>query len=148
MMRIPLALKQEVKCFIETRGYEVPKFATGVRAGLPTYVQEESADRVSLVEHLTEHPEETFLVPAQGDSMVNANIFDGDMLVVNARLEAKDGAIVVASIDGDCTVKRLRHIKGKTVLFPENKDYSPIPIEADMDFHIWGVVCKKTADVR
>lgn len=147
MMRVPVSLKAAIKRLIQTQEYQVPVFTTSARAGLPTHVPDEYPDKVGLVEYVTEHPEETFLVRAEGDSMINANIHDGDMLVVDERLEARDGAIVVASVDGDCLVKRLRRVNGTTILMPENDDYAAIPIGENTAFHVWGVVKKKIGDV-
>lgn len=147
MMRVPLSRKEAVKRLIETQEYRVPIFIGSVRAGAPTDVPDEYPERVGLVSYLTAHPEGTFLIKAEGDSMINANICDGDVLVVDGMLEAKDGAIIVASVNGDQTVKRLRKINGQTYLYPENKQYSPISIEKHTDLKIWGVVKKKICDV-
>ena len=147
MMRVPVRCKEAVKLLIETGEYEVPIFTGTVRAGLPTNVADEHPEKVGLLDFLTDHPEDTFLVRAEGDSMIDANIYDGDMLVVDGNQEALNGAIVVASVDNDQTVKRLRHIKGKTYLYPENNAYQPIPIEEHTDLKIWGVVKKKIGDV-
>lgn len=148
MMRVPVSRMMEVRAFLESEGYQVPVFSSAVRAGYPTNVADEFPDKVKLVEYLTEHPEDTFLVEASGDSMIDANIYDGDMLVVDGSIEASNKSIVVASVDNDQTVKRLRHIRGKTWLYPENKNYKPIPIEDHTDLKIWGVVKKKIGEVR
>lgn len=147
MMRVPVRCKEMVKRVIETTDYTVSVFNSGMRAGLPTNVAEEAPEQVSLVTYLTEHPEDTFLVRAEGDSMIDANIVDGDLLIVDGGVEALDGNIVVASVNNDCTVKRLRRHKHKTELHPANPDYPVIPITEETAFHIWGVVKKKVGDV-
>lgn len=147
MMRIPISRKEAVKKLVETEEYKVPIFTSSVRAGIPTNVADEYPERVGLVDFLTKHPEDTFLVRAEGDSMIDANISDGDMLVVDGSVEAKHKDIVVASVDNDQTVKQLRTIRGKTYLYPANESYPIIAIESHTDLKIWGVVQKKIGDV-
>ena len=73
--------------------------------------------------------------------MLGAGIHDGDMLVVDRALEAKDGKVVIAAVNGELTVKRLSVSKDNHVtLLPENPDYPEIPITPETDFVIWGVV--------
>jgi DNA polymerase V len=76
----------------------------------------------------------------QGDSMIGAGIHDNDMLVVDRSIKATDGKIVIASLNSGLTVKRLRHIENQIILMPENSNYSPIVVTADLDLKIWGVV--------
>ena len=143
MMRIPISKKEAVKQLIETEEYQVPFFSGTVRAGIPTNVPDEHPDKVGIVNFITDHPEDTYFVTAQGDSMINANIFDGDILVVDTEIEITDKAIVVAAVDNDQTVKRYRVINGKTYLFPENENYKPIDLAEHSSVQIWGVVKKK-----
>ena len=72
--------------------------------------------------------------------MIGAGIHDGDLLVVDRSLEASDGKVVIVSINGELTVKRLRRSKGKSQLTPENPDYPPIDFQEQDDTHLWGVV--------
>lgn len=72
--------------------------------------------------------------------MIDAAIHSGDLLVVDRSLEVKSNNIVIASIDDDLTVKRIKVKDDKYYLLPENVDYDPIPIRKHMDFTIWGVV--------
>ena len=74
--------------------------------------------------------------------MINAGIEPDDILVVDSGLEAKNGNIVVAAVDGDLTVKRLHKTKNALSLMPENDNYRPIEIGADTGFQIWGVVTR------
>lgn len=147
MMRVPVSRMPEVRTFLDTSGYQVPVFSSSVRAGIPTNVADEYPDRVKLIDYLTDNPEETFLVRAEGDSMIDANIHEGDMLVVDGSIEAKNKDIVVASVDNDQTVKQLRVVKGKTFLYPANKEYPVIPIKENTELHVWGVVQKKIGEV-
>lgn len=75
-----------------------------------------------------------------GDSMIEAGIHSGDLLVVDRILEATDQKIVVAAYDGELTVKRLRYLDRQPYLMPENPSYSPLPVREETDCHIWGVV--------
>jgi DNA polymerase V len=72
--------------------------------------------------------------------MVLAGINDGDILIVDRSLEAKSGSIVIAVLNGELTVKRLKLDKGKCYLKPENDSFEPIEVAPEMDFSIWGVV--------
>ncbi len=95
---------------------------------------------LDLNEHLVQHPAATFFVRVQGDSMIGAGIHHGDLLVVDRALEAKSGSIVVAVVDGELTVKRLR-VEGERVwLMAENPAYPPLEIRDGMALHLWGVV--------
>ena len=72
--------------------------------------------------------------------MINAGIHPGALLVVDRSLQARSGSIILAVLDGEFTVKRLRNEKGVNVLYPENPQYQPIVIRQGQDFEIWGVV--------
>ena len=72
--------------------------------------------------------------------MIDAGIHDGDLLVVDRSVEATDGKVVIVSVNGELTVKRLRRDKGKSWLLPENPDYPPIALNEEDETHLWGVV--------
>ena len=94
----------------------------------------------SLDELLIRHPSDTFFVRVKGNSMIGAGIHDGSMLIVDRSIHPKDNKIIVAKVEGDFTVKRLR-IRGKKMfLVAENPNYPAIEITPDTDFEIWGVV--------
>lgn len=82
----------------------------------------------------------TFLIRVTGNSMINAGINTGDILVVDSSVEADSGKIVVAEINGKITVKRYFVDGGKITLAPENEQFPPIKIKKDDKFEIWGVV--------
>lgn len=82
----------------------------------------------------------TFFVKVEGDSMKGVGIFNGDILVVDRSVKPVNGKIVVAVVDGELTVKRLKQEKGKNYLVPENPDYETIEIKEFTDFQIWGCV--------
>lgn len=96
--------------------------------------------KLDLNKHLIKHPAATFFVRVAGDSMIDAGIHPGDILIVDRSLEPCDKKVVIAIIEGELTVKRIRMIGNKVSLVPENENYAPIPIGAEMNFEIWGVV--------
>ena len=97
-----------------------------VTAGLPMLAEENIERYVSVPPHLVSTFHTHFLVKVQGDSMVDAGIFDGDLVIVRSQPSADQGAIVVALIEGEATVKRLAVRKGVRYLKPENSEYSDI----------------------
>jgi len=119
---------------------DIKFFDESVQAGFPSPAEDYMDLDLNLNEYLVKHPSATFCVRAVGDSMQNAGIQSGDVMVVDRSLEAKNKSIVLAVIDGEFTVKRLQ-IKSKTIyLLPENDTFSPIEITEEMNFQIWGVV--------
>ena len=119
----------------------LPLFASHVSAGFASPADDYIETPLDLNQYLIQHPAATFFLRVEGDSMLGAGIHDGDMLVVDRALEAKDGKVVIAAVNGELTVKRLSMSKGKSVtLLPENPDYPAIPITPETDFVIWGVV--------
>ncbi len=110
-----------------------------VAAGAPTLSEESIEDRVDLNALFPARPG-TFLLRVKGDSMVDAGIRDGDLVVVERRPTARDGQIVVALVDGEATVKRLGRLKGEPALFPENPEYAPIALAEAVDTAIVGRV--------
>ncbi len=108
------------------------KILGSVEAGFPTPAEEDLAETLSLDNYLIKNKEATFMLRVSGESMIEAGIQPGDMVIVERRSDAKDGDIVVAFIDGGYTVKFLRKRNGKTWLDPANKDFEPIvPAEND-----------------
>ena len=72
--------------------------------------------------------------------MVNAGIFDGDMLVIDRSIQPSSGKIVLGVLNGEFTIKRIEKRKSKLYLIPENEAFNPIEITSEMDFKIWGIV--------
>ncbi|HCE46080.1 MAG TPA: peptidase S24 [Lentisphaeria bacterium] len=126
---------------MKTKSTERPELFSGpVAAGFPSPASDYIEGRLDLNEHLVKHPAATFFVRASGDSMTGAGIFPGDILIVDRSLKAADSNIVIASIDGEFIVKRLRVSDGRISLVPENKRYNPIEIAEGSELKIWGVV--------
>ena len=109
-------------------------------AGFPSTADDYIEGKLDLNRHLIKHPAATFFVRVTGDSMTGAGIHSGDLLIVDRSLEAVDGNVIVAALDGDLTVKRLRQRDGVLSLLPENRNYQPIEITEQQTFEIWGVV--------
>jgi DNA polymerase V len=96
---------------------------------------------LDLNEHLIKHPVATFAFRVTGDSMTGAGIFSGDLLIVDKSIKPISGSIVVAKLGGDLICKRLKLVKGKVYLVPENPKYKTAEISSDReDFEICGVV--------
>ena len=119
---------------------KLPLFEMPVRAGFPSPAEDYLERNLDLNEHLIQHPAATFLVRADGDSMLGAGIHKGDILIVDRSLEASSGKIVIAVLNGEFTVKRLRIDQERLFLEPENPRYKAIEIDPSWDFQIWGVV--------
>lgn len=117
-----------------------PLFTCGVSAGFPSPADEHIDRKLDLNELLIQHPVATFFVRVAGDSMKDAGINHGDILVVDRSLEAASGKIVIAIVNGELTVKRFVQSHASCQLVAANSDYPPVEITEDTDFSIWGVV--------
>src|SRR6185312_5052815 len=102
------------------RFFARPLASVPVRAGLPEAVEDDDPDAVTIDDYLIERPSQTVLVRVRGDSMMDAGIFEGDLVVVEKRPAAQKGDIVVAIVDNQFTLKRLDIENGRFVLKPEN----------------------------
>jgi DNA polymerase V len=119
---------------------ELPLAESRVPAGFPSPADDYIARRLDLNEHLIRHPAATFFVRVAGDSMTGAGINDGDILVVDRSLEPADGKVVIAVVDGELVVKRLRRRGDDWLLLAESEGYPPIRAGEDGEFEVWGVV--------
>ena len=97
-----------------------------VTAGLPATVEEEMTDTVNLDDFLIKNKPLTYMLEVDGDSMIDAHIEKGDMVLVEKTNQAKDGQIVIAEVDGEFTMKYFRKQGTKVWLEPANKNYKPI----------------------
>lgn len=118
----------------------LPLYQSPVTAGFPSPAEDFVEKKLDLNELIIKHPAATFFVRVQGDSMKDASIKSGDILVVDRSLTAKDGSIVIAILNGEFTVKRLKKFKERIFLMPENANYLPIEISEQDEFEIWGCV--------
>ena len=112
----------------------------GISAGFPSPADDSKEKKLDLNDLLIRQPEATFFAKASGDSMTGAGIYDGDMLIVDRSINATDGKIVIAVVNGELTVKRFK-VAGRTAqLHSENPKYSPITLCEDDSVSVWGVV--------
>ncbi|MFH1657916.1 MAG: translesion error-prone DNA polymerase V autoproteolytic subunit [Pseudomonadota bacterium] len=121
----------------------LPLDAVKVSAGFPSPAADYEDKRLDINDYLVRNPVSTFFFPVQGDSMEGAEIFDGDILVVDKSVGAQHGHIVVAFVNGERLVKRLYSRDGKVALIAENSKYPPLVIREGMDLIVWGVVIGK-----
>ncbi|WP_457572191.1 LexA family protein [Desulfovulcanus sp.] len=133
-------LKSEIKGFEQRTSLKLPLYLSQIPAGFPSPADDYIDKNLDLNEFLIKHPAATFFVRAYGDSMREAGIHSGDILIVDRALEPKNNSIVVAVVNGELTVKRLCQKNNKLYLMPDNPGYQPLEITEDMDFEVWGVV--------
>lgn len=119
---------------------ELPLYLATVAAGFPSPADDYIDKKLDLNDHLVKHPAATFFVRVHGDSMADAGIASGDILIVDRALDPRHGNIVVAALDGELTVKRLKKMGPRLFLAPENNAYPPLEITPERDLEIWGVV--------
>ncbi|WMW67068.1 translesion error-prone DNA polymerase V autoproteolytic subunit [Nitratidesulfovibrio liaohensis] len=117
-----------------------PLLLARVAAGFPSPADDYLDRPLDIAEHLIRHPEATFFLRAQGQSMIGAGIHDGDLLVVDRAVEPVHNKVAIVAVDGELTVKRLHLRAGRVVLLPENPDYEPLDVTGRDDVHVWGVV--------
>lgn len=120
--------------------FKIPLFGHTVRAGFPSPADDYVADTLDLNDHLMPRKEASFLLRAKGESMVGVGIHDGDILVIDRSITATNGCVVIATVDGQFTVKTLEKKRGKIRLLPANPDFEPIEFKDDQELQIWGVV--------
>lgn len=139
-LRVPVSLFESVTKFLEKRGYKIPLYASRVPAGSPSQPVDDIERATDLNSLLLKNPESCFLLRVRGDSMINAGIHEGDLLVVDRGQQPANGKIVVAMVDGQATVKRFRKDKKGIALVPENDNYDPLLVKSEQEFNIAGVV--------
>lgn len=115
-------------------------FASKVSAGFPAPGDDTVEAQLNIHEYLVTNPTATFFVRAEGDSMRDAHIATGDILVVDRSVEARHGMIVVAAVMGELVVKRVVVRSRARFLASDNENYAPIRISEDTDCIVWGVV--------
>jgi DNA polymerase V len=119
----------------------IPYLLSRISAGFPSPADDYIENNLSLSELLIKNHLSTFLMKTSGDSMIDVGINDGDILVVDRSIEAKNRDIVIAILEGNLTVKRLLFkMNGLVVLKSENIAYKDIQIPELADLEIWGVV--------
>lgn len=163
-VRIPLSQIESVRAFLHQQVFpeagikpvqvainplpnNLPVFASGVRAGFPSPADDHAEPGLDL-NQLIENRASTFCAWAEGDSMQDLGILDGDLMVIDRSLTPRHDDVVVADLNGSFTVKRLVQKTSGSFLMPANPDYAPIPIKPDDEVRIWGVVVRVIHDLR
>lgn len=116
-----------------------------VRAGFPSPAEDFQVERLDLTTILVSHPQATFFLRLRGDSMHDAGLFDGDLLVVNRALKPVNGDVVIAVVDGEFTCKTLWLKFGRMKLVAANPTYPEIVPKEGQTIEVWGVV---TASIK
>ena len=119
---------------------DLPLFANRISCGFPSPADDYLEGFLNLNAKLIPRPSSTFLIKAEGDSMIGAGIYEGDLLIVDKSITPTHNQIVVAVVNGEFTIKRLLYRFPKTILQPENPKNAPIEVTAEMNFQVWGVV--------
>ncbi len=128
----------EVKSEEKTSGLQF--FEGRIQAGFPSPAQGEYADTIDLNRALITNPAATFCARVIGNSMVDAGINEGDLLIIDRSITPHDGCIAVCFIDGDFTVKHLAVRDDGIYLKPANDGYPELKVMECSDFQVWGVV--------
>ncbi len=126
---------------------DIPLFSDAVPAGFPSPATDYCERKLDLNELCIQKPAATYFVRAEGDSMIDAGIFPGDVLVIDRSLEASHGDIVIAAVNGELTVKRLE-TKPQTRLVPMNIQHDPIVIPEEAELEIFGVATNVIHSLR
>ncbi len=126
---------------------EIPLFLDAVPAGFPSPASDYCERKLDLNELCIKKPAATYFVRAQGDSMIDAGIFPGDVLVVDRSITAQHGDIVIASFNGELTVKKLETTP-TTKLVAMNSHHAPIIIPEESELEIFGVVTTSIHSLR
>ena len=124
----------------------LPLVDSGISAGFPSPAQDYIDLSLDLNKELITHPSSTFFGRVRGESMKDAGILDGDILVIDKSLEPQDGDTAVCYVDGEFTLKHIKIEKDAVYLIPANPDFKPIRITAENNFCIWGIVTYSIKD--
>jgi len=118
----------------------IPLLEGKVSAGFPSSAENFIDKSLDINDLIIKHPAATFFIRVKGDSMIDAGIHSDDILVVDRALSPSNNRIIIARINDELTVKRIKIENNKVYLVPANDNYTPIEISPDMYFEVWGVV--------
>ena len=121
---------------------KIALYLNTVCAGFPSPASDYLEGEIDLNRYLIKNPLATFIVKSQGNCMLQAGIHSGDLLIVDKSIKPKNNSIVIASINGDLIVKRIKISGKKFLLTSDNKEYGNIKINNESDIFIWGIVTK------
>ena len=119
-----------------------------IHAGFPSPATDYMTQAIDLNKELVKHPAATFYGRVVGDSMLDDGVEEGDILVIDKALEARDGDMAVCFVDGEFTLKRLKFHDAALSLVPANPKYPVIEVTEGVDFMMWGVVTYIIKKVR
>lgn len=120
----------------------IRQFPGYIQAGFPSPAADYMEEAIDLEKLLRPNPVSTFFVRCTGDSMIDANILPGALLIVDRSVRLANNKIVVAVVNGEFLLKYYIKNSSGIRLLPANKKFDPIPITEGMEFSVWGVVTK------
>lgn len=121
-------------------GYEMRLLSHRISAGFPSPAADYAEEGLDLNEYLVRNKAATYMFTVRGDSMIGAGIENGDKVVVDRSLPPANDDIVVAVVNGEFTIKRLRKSRGCIALHAENPIYPPITFADGSELQVWGVI--------
>ena len=121
-------------------GVTLPFAEEGIFAGFPSPAQDDRLESIDLNRELIRHPATTFLARIVGDSMVGANIYEGDIVVVDRALEVHNADVVVCCVNGEFNIKFVERHGNEVYLVSANSAYPRMRVDPEDDFILWGVV--------
>ncbi|HOQ23057.1 MAG TPA: translesion error-prone DNA polymerase V autoproteolytic subunit [Bacillota bacterium] len=124
----------------ESSEFGVAYVGRQIIAGFPSPAEDYLENILDLNKAVVKNPSATFYGRVSGQSMKDAGVSDGDLLVIDRSLEYRNNALAVCFLNGEFTLKRVKRTKDGLVLMPANKDFPPIPVTGEADFSIWGIV--------
>ncbi len=146
-MHVSLIAQSYDAGYLNEQKLKIPLFLERVSAGFPSPAQDYIEQTLDLNELCIQHPAATFFVRVEGESMCEAGIYPGDILVVDRSIQAEHGDIVIAGLHGEFTVKELE-LRPAVRLVPRNKAYQPIEITEASELDIFGVVTNVIRHIR
>jgi len=126
----------------------IPLYLSAISAGFASSAEDYIDKSIDLNEELVKHPAATFFVRVKGYSMIGCGIAEGDILIVDRSLDPQNNSIIIAYLDGEFTVKRVRKDNHGFYLIPENKNFKPIKVSDKSDFEVWGSVTYVIKKIR
>ena len=142
-MKLKFSNTNEQLCFYAMRNTNLSSVSVlgdSVPAGFPSPAEDYLDIDLNLHDYLVQNPAATFCVRVNGDSMLDANIKSGDLMVVDRALDPTNNSIVLAVLDGEFALKRIKKKDNEIYLIPANNQYHSMKITKDIDFQVWGVV--------
>lgn len=135
-------LEKPLQLFVpqEENDSDAPFITEGVAAGFPSPAGDFMEVRISLDRELVKNKDATFYARVRGQSMVDAGLDDGDLLIIDRSLEPQTGKVAVCVIDGEFTVKTLKIEKDGLYLVPANSKFKHIKVNEGNNFMVWGIV--------